>query len=108
VGIRKIIERVGPERRGQVKHPNMVLVHGPIHASWLNQIEIYFSILQRKVLTPNDFSSLQELAQRLLAFGRHYQTNHRQTLRVAVHTKGSHRIAPQTAPPRGQSGLENT
>ncbi|SRR6266513_4655461 len=74
VGIRKIIERVGPERRGQVKHPNLVLVHGPIHASWLNQIEIYFSILQRKVLTPNDFSSLQELAQRLLAFGRHYQT----------------------------------
>ncbi len=74
VGIRKIIERVGPERRGQVKHPSLVLVHGPIHASWLNQIEIYFSILQRKVLTPNDFSSLQELAQRLLAFGRHYQT----------------------------------
>jgi len=51
-----------------------VLVHGPIHASWLNQIEIYFSILQRKVLTPNDFSSLQELAQHLLAFARHYQT----------------------------------
>jgi transposase len=61
-------------RRLQTKHPNLVLVHGPIHASWLNQIEIYFSILQRKVLTPNDFSSLQELAQRLLAFGRHYQT----------------------------------
>jgi hypothetical protein len=61
-------------RRLQTKHPNLVLVHGPIHASWLNQIEIYFSILQRKALTPNDFSSLQELAQRLLAFGRHYQT----------------------------------
>jgi len=61
-------------RRLQTKHPNLVLVHGPIHASWLNQIEIYFSILQRKVLTPNDFSSLQELAQRLLAFARHYQT----------------------------------
>jgi len=61
-------------RRLQTKYPNLVLVHGPIHASWLNQIEIYFSILQRKVLTPNDFSSLQELAQRLLAFARHYQT----------------------------------
>ena len=61
-------------RRLQTKHPNLVPVHGPIHASWLNQIEIYFSILQRNVLTPNDFSSLQELAQRLLAFGRHYQT----------------------------------
>lgn len=61
-------------RRLQAKYSNLVLVHGPIHASWLNQIEIYFSILQRKVLTPNDFRSLQELAQRLLAFERHYQT----------------------------------
>jgi hypothetical protein len=50
-----------------------VLVHGPIHASWLNQIEIYFSVLQRKVLTPNDFPSLPTLAQRILDFQRHYQ-----------------------------------
>jgi hypothetical protein len=45
----------------------------PIHASWLNQIEIYFSIVQRKVLTPNDFLSLVQLEQRLLAFQKHYQ-----------------------------------
>jgi len=50
-----------------------VLVHGPVHASWLNQIEIYFSVLQRKVLTPNDFASLSALAQRILDFQRHYQ-----------------------------------
>ena len=50
--------------------PNVLLVHTPIHASWLNQIEIYFSIVQRKVLTPNDFKSLNELEQRLLAFER--------------------------------------
>lgn len=55
-------------------YPNLVLVHGPVHASWLNQIEIYFSIIQRKVLTPNDFSSMLELAERLLAFERHYET----------------------------------
>ena len=61
-------------RRLQDKYPNLVLVHGPVHASWLNQIEIYFSILQRKALTPNDFSSLQELAERLLAFERHYES----------------------------------
>lgn len=61
-------------RRLQTKYPNLVLVHGPVHASWLNQIEIYFSIVQRKLLTPNDFRSLQQLAQRLLAFERHYQT----------------------------------
>ena len=39
----------------------------------LNQIEIYFSIVQRKVLTPNDFQSLNELEQRLLAFQRRYE-----------------------------------
>ena len=48
-------------------------VHGPIHASWLNQIEIDFSIVQRKALTPNDFASLEELEQRLLGFQRHYE-----------------------------------
>ena len=41
--------------RLQAQHPRLVLVHGPVHASWLNQIEIYFSVVQRKVLTPNDF-----------------------------------------------------
>jgi transposase len=51
---------------------NAILVHTPIHASWLNQIEIYFSIVQRKVLTPNDFSSLADVEQRLLAFQSHY------------------------------------
>ena len=55
------------------KWPAAVLVHTPIHASWLNQIEIYFSILQRKALAPNDFSSLEELQDRLLGFQRHYQ-----------------------------------
>lgn len=53
--------------------PNVLLVHTPVHASWLNQIEIYFSIVQRKVLTPNDFKSLTELQQRLLAFQRRYE-----------------------------------
>lgn len=53
--------------------PNAILVHTPIHASWLNQVEIYFSIVQRKVLTPSDFSSLAELEQRLLAFQSHYE-----------------------------------
>jgi len=38
--------------------PNLTLVHLPLHASWLNQAEIYFSIIQRKVLEPNDFDNL--------------------------------------------------
>lgn len=54
-------------------HKNLVLVHLPVHASWLNQIEIYFSIVQRKVLQPNDFADLAALEQRLLAFARHYE-----------------------------------
>ncbi len=53
-------------------YPNARLIHLPIHASWLNQIEIYFSILQRKALTPNDFADLDALAARSAAFERHY------------------------------------
>jgi DDE superfamily endonuclease len=52
---------------------NLTLVHLPVHASWLNQVEIYFSIVQRKVLTPNDFTDLVEVEQRLLAFQRRYE-----------------------------------
>lgn len=54
-------------------HPNAHLVHTPIHASWLNQIEIYFSVVQRKVLTPNDFADLDAVEQRLLDFQILYQ-----------------------------------
>jgi hypothetical protein len=42
-----------------------VLAHTPVHASWLNQIEICFLIIYRNVLTPNDFASLEEVEQRL-------------------------------------------
>ena len=52
--------------------PNAEMVHLPIHASWLNQIEIYFSIVQRKVLTPQDFESLAEVEDRLLKFQDRY------------------------------------
>lgn len=55
------------------RFPNMILVHGPTHAGWLNQIEIYFSVLQRKALTPNDFASLEELAERILSFQGQYE-----------------------------------
>jgi hypothetical protein len=58
--------------RLQRRHPNLILVHLPTHASWLNQIEIYFSIVQRKVLTPNDFPDLAAVEQRLLAYEARY------------------------------------
>ena len=59
--------------RLQSRYPNIQVVHGPVHASWLNQIEIYFSIIQRKVLTPNDFLNLEAVADRLERFERHYE-----------------------------------
>jgi DDE superfamily endonuclease len=69
----------GSSHRGQAsidrlqhRWPNLILVHTPIHASWLNQIEIYFSIVQRKVLTPNDFDSLASIARRLNEFEHLY------------------------------------
>ena len=60
--------------RLQQQFPRLVLVHAPVHASWLNQIEIYFSILQRKVLTPNDFSGLDQLAERILDFQFYWES----------------------------------
>jgi hypothetical protein len=59
--------------RLQTQWPTIIPVHTPVHASWLNQVEIYFSIVQRKVLTPNDFTSLAELEERLLGFQDRYQ-----------------------------------
>ena len=59
--------------RIETKWPNVLLVHTPIHASWSNQIEIYFSIVQRKVLIPNDFSSLAELEEAVINFQNRYE-----------------------------------
>jgi len=61
------------DARLQARWPTIVPVHTPLHASWLNQIEIYFSIVQRKVLTPNDFATLAVLEHYLLAFQHRYQ-----------------------------------
>jgi hypothetical protein len=62
----------GSSHRGQASVQRMrrrdtriILLHTPIHASWLNQVEIYFSIIQRKVLTPNDFATLEAVRVRL-------------------------------------------
>ena len=70
----------GSSHRGQpsidrLEHrwPTLRLIHLPTHASWLNQVEIYFSVVQRKVLAPNDFHCLDEIPARLLAFQQHYQ-----------------------------------
>ena len=51
---------------------NAVMVHTPVHASWLNQVEIFFSVVQRKVVSPNDFTNLNEVEQRLTDFEKRY------------------------------------
>ena len=52
--------------------PTTVMVHTPIHASWLNQVEIYYSIVQRKALCPNDFTDLIDVETRLAAFEQRF------------------------------------
>jgi transposase len=72
----------GSSHRGQAaidrmaaRWPNCVMVHTPVHASWLNQVEIFFSVVQRKVVSPNDFTDLTQLEQRLAAFEKRYNAN---------------------------------
>jgi len=50
------------------KHPRFVFVFPPVHCSWMNQVEQWFSILQRKRLRIADFADKQHLAERLMAF----------------------------------------
>ena len=74
----------GSSHRGQAtidrlanRFPNAVMVHTPVHASWLNQIEIYFSVVQRKVVSPNDFTNLDQVHQRLTDFEQRYNATAR-------------------------------
>lgn len=53
--------------------PSIVLVHTLVHASWLNQLEVYFSIVQRKPLTPRGFDSLSDLKRAVMAFQARHQ-----------------------------------
>jgi transposase len=69
----------GSDHRGQAAAgrlrdawPNAIMIHTPVHASWLNHAEIFFSVTQKKVISPNDFASLDQLAGTLLAFVDRY------------------------------------
>lgn len=50
------------------KHPRFQFHHPPVHCSWMNQVEQWFSILQRKRLAIADFTGKAHLAERLQAF----------------------------------------
>ncbi|HEX6352956.1 transposase [Actinophytocola sp.] len=96
----------GSSHRGQAaidrlthRFSNAVMVHTPVHASWVNQVEIYFSVIQRKVLSPNDFIELAEVEHRLAEFEKTLQ-RHRQTLRLEVHPPRPARPTRQDQPTR--------
>jgi DDE superfamily endonuclease len=74
----------GSSHRGQAaidrlarRFPNAVMIHTPTHASWLNQAEIYFSVVHRKVVAPNDFAHLDQVRQRLADFQPRYNATAR-------------------------------
>ena len=70
----------------------IILVHTPVHASWLNQVEIYFSIIQRKVLTPNDFATLDAIRVRLALYEELTNRNS-EAVHVEVYSTGPAELA---------------
>ena len=74
--------------------PNAQLIHLPAHASWLDQAEIYFSVVQRKVLTPNDFTGLDQIRDRLAAFETRYND-----IATAIHLEVHPHRSPRPATP---------
>jgi transposase len=99
----------GSDHRGQAAidrlakaHPNAVMIHTPVHASWLNQVEIFFSIIQKKVVSPNDFTGLDQLSSTLLAFTDRYNRTARpfnwnftaSDLKDLLHRISEHEQAP--------------
>ena len=95
----------GSSHRGQAavdrlaeQFRNAVMVHTPVYASWLNQVEIYFSIIQRKVVSPNDFTELTVVEKRLSAFRGPLQHD-RRPIQLEVHRHRPRRPADPARPP---------
>lgn len=50
------------------QHPRFCVHHTPPHASWLNQVELFFSILSRRLLRRGEFKSREELVAKIIGF----------------------------------------
>jgi transposase len=50
------------------RHPRFEIHFTPVHCSWMNQVEQWFSILKRKRLIAPNFTDLEELESKLMAF----------------------------------------
>jgi len=79
--------------RLKTQFPNAIMVHTPVHASWLNQVEIFFSIIQRKVLSPNEFTDTEIITRRLAEFETPLQPD-RQSLQLEIHHHRPRRLSP--------------
>jgi transposase len=53
-------------------NPHVHLHFTPTHASWLNQVELFFSILERRLLRRGEFASVGQLSERIVAFINDY------------------------------------
>jgi transposase len=108
-----VIADNGSDHRGKAAidrlakaHPNAIMIHTPVHASWLNQVEIFFSIVQKKVITPGDFASTTQLSRTLLAFANRYNRTARpfnwkfsaDDLTALLHRISQHEQAPADQP----------
>ena len=85
------------------------MVHTPVHASWLNQIEIYFSIVQRKVLSPNDFTDIDAVSDRLSAFENRYNQTAQpfkwKLRRIPCRSRSSQCMSGRSDPSRGRPDI---
>jgi len=72
-----IVDNLATHTTAQVEdflaeHPHVHLHFTPTHASWLNQIELFFSILERRLLRRGEFDSVDHLTQRIITFIKDY------------------------------------
>jgi transposase len=110
-----VIADNGSDHRGQAaikrlrdRYPNAIMIHTPVHASWLNQVEIFLSVIQKKVISPNDFASLEALSATLLAFVDRYNATARPfnwKFTAADLTALLRRISESERPVREPAGL---
>ena len=91
-------------RRLRDAHPNAIMIHTPVHASWLNQVEIVFSIVQKKILSPNDFASHGPARRCPAGLHRPLQPD-RPALQLDLHRRGPGQAPPANQHPPGTPSL---